>query len=198
MFFYIHGFNSGRSSSSVENLSRYIPGVIPLQWDCSERYENNISYLIEQIHCHIDNSDFRDITLIGTSMGGYYARAVADILSEEYNVSCVLFNPVINPSEQISQFLGINVNYSTRQVYEFTEEVLSSYPQIMVTNKTIPVIIFVSDADEVLPGNVDRVEHTYRDCAIIHHIHTPHRISDYGEYIDAIRSVHGVISYICE
>ena len=197
MYFYIHGFNSGKNSSTVENLNRHI-SVIPLEWDCSERCEENISSLIEQIHSYTNNNDFEDITIIGSSMGGYYARRIADIISEDYNVSCVLFNPVTNPSEQIHQFIGHNTNYSTGKTYEFTKETLSSYSDITVINNEIPCIVFVSDCDEVLLNNVERVENKYHNSSIIRVIHTSHRIENYESYIDSIRSIHGSFSYICE
>ena len=198
MYFYIHGFNSGINSSSVENLRKYISDIIPLEWDCSAECETNISSLIEQIRSHVNYDDFEDVTIVGSSMGGYYARRIAEIVSDEYNVSCVLFNPVTSPSEQIRQFVGHNVNYSTGKSYEFTEEILSSYRDIEVVNKNIPSIVFVSDCDEVLPNNVERVESKYHDSSLIRLIHTAHRIDDYEEYVDGIRSVHGVISYISD
>lgn len=198
MYFYIHGFNSGINSSSVENLRKYISGIIPLEWDCSVECETNISSLIEQIRSHVNDEDFEDVTIIGSSMGGYYARRIADMISDDYNVSCVLFNPVTSPSEQIRQFVGHNVNYATGKSYEFTEEILSSYRDIEVVNKNIPSIVFVSDCDEVLPNNVERVESKYHDSSLIRVIHTAHRIDDYEEYVDGIRSVHGAISYISD
>ena len=63
------------------------------------------------------------LIMVGTSLGGFYANYFAHKL----NVPCFLINPSTNPSESLKKRIGYNVNYVTKEKFEFKEDYLNSY-----------------------------------------------------------------------
>jgi uncharacterized protein len=61
--------------------------------------------------------------VVGTSLGGFWAR----VLNIQCNVPALCINPAIAPSVQLRRHVGIQTNFSTGEVYEFTEKALQQY-----------------------------------------------------------------------
>lgn len=59
------------------------------------------------------------ICLIGTSLGGFYARYLASV----YKLRAILINPVLNPSAHMKKYVGMELaNFKTGKVFVFTEQ----------------------------------------------------------------------------
>lgn len=180
-YYYIHGFNSGSNSSSIERLRLALEEeVVALSYDSGISFEENIKSLIEQI----DAASEEDSCIIGTSLGGFYADKVAS----HFGFPCVLFNPVCKPCEELRQFLGENVNFSTHERYSLTEEILSSYEgRDFVDDCGIQRTVFVSTRDEILLNNDTKVSSLYGGLAEIIVIDCPHRIEDFSPFVNIIK-----------
>ena len=66
------------------------------------------------------------LMFIGASLGGYYAQ----YLGRKFNAKIVLINPALNPAETLSNYIGENANYYTKETYILTPkniEDLSKY-----------------------------------------------------------------------
>ena len=179
MIFYIHGFNSSAASSSGRLLERQLGvRVHAMEYRSDAMYADSFKSLTEQLNRHGDGCN----VLVGTSMGGFYAL----MLSQALQTPCVAFNPVVEPRQQLRQFLGRNVNFVTQKAYDFTEGMLDSYPErVADPGNNVPVQVYVSETDELLQGNAELVRAIFPDCTVTR---TSHRIGDFSPYLATIRS----------
>jgi len=178
MIFYIHGFNSSAASFSGRLLERQLGVTVHvLEYRSDGMYSDNIASLQGQLNKGRDGFD----VIVGTSMGGFYSI----MLSVAVRTPCVAFNPVVEPRRQLRQFLGRNVNFSTRETYDFTEAMLDSYPDRVASPATnVPVHVYVSETDELLQGNAELVRRIFPGCTVTR---TAHRIADFTPYLATIR-----------
>lgn len=152
--FYVHGFASGINIAKLDNLRKTINddrcSVIGLHYESNWDFDTIISSLIGQVNQYID--EFDEFVFIGTSLGGLFARELAN----HYNERMIVINPVTDPYNQLRQFIGINKNYATNQTFEFTEQLLSSYKNYTIKRGGL-CLTYVSTQDEVLTHNSDNV-----------------------------------------
>ncbi len=88
------------------------------------------------------------ITLIGSSLGGYYAT----FLAEKHGLKAVLINPAVLPDRDLEQFLGPQRNLYTGEPYELTPAHLAEMRALSVPRITRPerYYLLVQTGDEVL------------------------------------------------
>ena len=176
---YIHGFNSGFKQSKIEKLSKVLNtnskivyNVYGVQWDSELDYQTNFDALVEQI------KQYKNILLIGCSLGGFYARQIGNVIG----CNVILINPVVDPQSQLKCLLGQHTNYVTGKTYAFTQNLLNSYVIDSVDrgNK----LTYVSDCDSLLAGNGELVEQYRARFGHIIHTMTDHRVDDYNNLHD--------------
>jgi uncharacterized protein len=116
MLIYIHGFASSSFSKKALILQKHIKEFISI--DLSHHPKIAMEQLEDLIKKH-DN-----ITLIGSSLGGYYAT----YLSEKYHLPAILINPSTQPFNTLKIYLNQEVqNYSKDEKFFFNEEDLENY-----------------------------------------------------------------------
>ena len=94
------------------------------------------------------------------------------------------------PQSGLCQFLGENVNHSTGKKWTFTKDVLDTYPMALVPPRNLPVKVYASKDDEVLPGNAEMAEAVFED---FEYISGPHRIASFRKYLDVIRQYENIL-----
>jgi hypothetical protein len=96
----------------------------------------------------IDAVGATDLTLVGSSLGGYYASALA----ERHGCRAVLINPAIRPYEDLRQYLGRNRNLYTGEDYEITPAHFDELRALKIERITRPerYWLLVQTGDEVL------------------------------------------------
>ncbi|MCF7981060.1 MAG: esterase [Pseudomonadales bacterium] len=114
---YIHGFNSSPDSYKAEYLRRYLA---QMGWQdnylvpaLDYRPIEAMIQLTQFVEQRLPNFN---ITLIGSSLGGYYAT----FLTERYGVNSVLINPAVAPYRMMQENMGVHHNYHTEMAYEIT------------------------------------------------------------------------------
>ena len=87
------------------------------------------------------------ITLVGSSLGGFYATWLA----EKHDVRAALINPAIDPHEGLRAYLGPQQAFHGGERYELTEEHLRQWKELFVS-KVRPerYLLVVETGDEVL------------------------------------------------
>ncbi|MDA3077923.1 hypothetical protein OFO07_03145 [Campylobacter sp. JMF_06 NA1] len=156
-YFYIHGYNS-TGFETAKNIEKLGIEVEVLGWDSRADFEINFQNLCVKLP---KKGDFK---IIATSLGCYYARAIA----EKNCCDLVLFNPCFDP-----------------QNYDFIAE-RKSYNHKFNPMLTVPMSIFVSQSDEVLVNNVEKVKELFGGCCYIEVTNERHRITDFSKYKDTI------------
>lgn len=88
-----------------------------------------------------------DATLVGSSLGGFYATHLA----EKHRRRAVLINPAVRPQRDLESYLGIQRNLYTGEAYELTRSHIDAWRSLET-----PVIhperylLLVETGDEVL------------------------------------------------
>ena len=155
MLIYIHGFNSSPASHKANLLKHYAESagiadrlLIPELSSVPTTAISQLKQLIEQSSRTRHIRPGCPVSLIGSSLGGYYATWLA----ETYDCRVVLINPVVNPYDLLEDYLGPNTNYYTHEEYVLTQEHIEQLREIEVEHITHPdrYLLMLQTGDEVL------------------------------------------------
>ena len=95
----------------------------------------------------IESNAPREVSLIGSSLGGYYAT----VLAERYALRAVLVNPAVAPSDLLGACIGPQTNLSSGVRYEFTPGHLAELKSLEVERVTPErYLLIAATGDEVL------------------------------------------------
>jgi len=97
---------------------------------------------------HEMGADGAALTLVGSSLGGYYATSLA----ERYDCRAVLINPAVRPYEDLAPYAGTQTNLYTGDAFEVIEEHFAELRALAVARVTRPerYFLLVRTGDEVL------------------------------------------------
>lgn len=148
MLLYLHGFLSSPASRKAQVLAQHMAergirgqlriAAIPSRpVEAIARLENELAGLLPD-----------DVTVIGSSLGGYYATWLA----ERHGLRAVLINPAVRPYELLRDYLGPQRNLYTGEEVVITEADLQRLREIDVQEVTRPerYLLFAETGDEVL------------------------------------------------
>ena len=143
-YFYIHGLNAtGRTSANL--LSKALDkDVTVLSWNQIKTFKENFNSMLHTLEREKD-----DIILVGSSMGGYYANALANKLQ----IPCALFNPVLNPRKTLKDLKSRDKEHLLDNL---SDEVINSYE--VQKDTVIPRVVIVGKRDNVLNPD-ETIEH---------------------------------------
>ena len=147
---YLHGFASSPASWKVQLLASalaqrglgerlHCPALSPVPVEAIAQAEAII------------NQQGRELTLIGSSLGGFYATWLA----EKHDLPAVLINPAVIAPISLHKYLGPQHNLHTGAYFEFTEAHIAQLRQLEV-----PAVnpahywLLVETGDEVLDYRV--------------------------------------------
>lgn len=123
-YIYIHGFNSGPQSRSGAALEQLLgKPVLRAHNDYSQTFHECMAGLERFVATNVPPDE--QITLIGTSLGAFYALQMR--LPGIARVAA--FNPVIYPAVQLAKFLGENCRFTDGQTWHFGADALHSYAE---------------------------------------------------------------------
>lgn len=188
MILYLHGFRSSPHSfkarliaARMQVLGRSAEYQCP-QLPASPREAIALaSHLVREIAPH-------DLTLIGSSLGGYYATSLA----EQIGCRAVLLNPAVKPPRDLAPYVGVTTAYHSDALFEFKREYIDELKALAVEKITRPERYFLLAAtgDEVLDWR-EMVEHypRARHCVING---SDHGIADFSEYVDEVLAFCGI------
>lgn len=182
MILYIHGFNSSPASHKANQLrERLLALGREQEFICpalSHRPQEAIAVLEEQIK----KTSAREVTLVGSSLGGYYATW----LTEKTGCRSVLVNPAITPHEGLQSYIGNQKNLYTGEEYELTKEHLAQLKSLYVPQPDClgSYLLIHTTGDELLDWRV-AVER-FSGCRQIVVEGSDHGFSEFDKYIDSV------------
>ena len=87
------------------------------------------------------------LTLVGSSLGGYYATHLA----ERFNLRAVLINPAVVAPVSLDAFIGTQTNLYTGESFDFTAEHIAQLRALEVKRVTPErYLLLVENGDELL------------------------------------------------
>lgn len=149
LFIYVHGFNSSPSSIKAQLLGQYLSDAqINVDYEVPE-LSHWPAQAIKQLETLLDAVPDRPITLIGSSLGGYYSTWLAEKYS---HVRVVLVNPAVRPYALLEDWLGENENLYTHEHYVLTRDHLKQLLEIDCASVHDPsrYLLLTQTADETL------------------------------------------------
>ena len=103
---------------------------------------------VAQAQAACSTVDARDLTLVGSSLGGFYAT----VLAERLGCRAALLNPAVRPHAHFHKFLGPQKNLYTGEEFVLTAEHVDELKALQPAAITRPerYWLFVETGDEVL------------------------------------------------
>jgi len=113
---YLHGFNSSSQSAKARETAAWLAAHAPdVAFHCPTLPHSPAAALA--LAAELIGRLPPDTLLVGSSLGGYYATALAERLDRR----AVLINPAVRPFELLTELLGPQHNPYTGEDYTLTE-----------------------------------------------------------------------------
>ena len=120
---YLHGFNSAPQSHKAQALGRYMAERGLADGFVCPSLPHRPAAAIALVEAEIAQRPAGTVTLVGSSLGGFYAT----YLAEKYDLRAALVNPAVTPQHDLESYLGIQRNLYTGEAYELTLEHLAEW-----------------------------------------------------------------------
>lgn len=154
---YLHGFRSSPQSVKAQCFVRAIEAMpasrrpplhVPSLPPDPTRAVGDVAEWIER---ELGSRAAAELTLIGSSLGGFYATHLA----ERFGTRAALINPAIRPWDDLRANLGTQTNLYTGETFEVTAAYLTELRALAVPRIARPdrYFLLVRTGDEVLPWN---------------------------------------------
>jgi len=144
---YIHGFNSSELSHKAALLGVAAKQAGRPDAIISPRLSWQPTLAIKQLEIIIEEKQPQGITLVGSSLGGFYAA----YLAEKYNLNTILVNPAVQAPVLLKDYLGVQINPYTHQQYELTLAHMQELESLVVAEPTPELYwLMLQEGDEVL------------------------------------------------
>ena len=182
MILYLHGFRSSPQSFKARLLAeRMLQLGRAAEYQCPQLPASPAAAIALAQDC-IRNCDPAALTLVGSSLGGYYATWLA----EQLGCRAVLLNPAVKPPRDLEKYVGVSTQYHSDQPFEFKREYIAELQALQVDRITRPQRYFLIAAtgDEVLDWQEMVGHYPQARQQVIQG--SDHGISEFAEYADAV------------
>lgn len=182
MILYLHGFRSSPASFKARMMRSHCEACGKLEEFICPQLPASPASAMQLIESLASNYDADALTVVGSSLGGYYATALA----EKIGCKAVLLNPAVRPAQDLQKHVGALTTWHSNEPFEFKTEYIGELEAIAVTNITQPERYFLVAAtgDEVLDWR-SMTEH-YQGARQLVIEGSDHGISDFDKYIDEV------------
>ncbi len=147
MILYLHGFRSGPQSRKAQQLSAYLASLDLANEFWCEQLAWGPRAAMAQV-CAVIESCATPPTLVGSSLGGFYATWLA----ERYGLKAVVVNPSVVSHLTLEPWLGPQTHLYSGETFELTERHLDELRAMEVPRLAEPrrYWLLVETGDEVL------------------------------------------------
>jgi len=128
LILYLHGFNSAPSSHKARTLQSYMQAQGAGHLFHCPALPHHPRDAVPLIEAAIARQPSAELTLLGSSLGGYYATWFA----EKYRCRAVLVQPAVYPYAGLESRLGPQQNSYTGEAYELTRAHLEGWRALAV------------------------------------------------------------------
>lgn len=152
---YLHGFRSSSKSVKAQLFVRAVEALPPAQRprlhvpDLPFDPAVAVAGVAGWIERALAGSEVAsELTLIGSSLGAFYATHLA----ERFGARAVVINPTIHPHDDLAPYAGVQTNLHTGESFEVTDAHFQALRALRVARITRPerYFLLVRSGDEVL------------------------------------------------
>ena len=188
MIVYLHGFNSSPQSHKAQYLKRYLEARGKGDEFSCPQLPHLPDLAVKLIEARLKRLKGRKITLVGSSLGGFYATWFAEMR----NLRAVLINPAIDPHVGLRAFLGPQQDCHGGKSYELAEEHLRQWEKLFLTQvHPERYLLLAETGDEVLDYRVAVAK--YRGARQIVVQGGDHTLASFPTHIPAIMEFAGMV-----
>jgi uncharacterized protein len=144
---YLHGFISSPQSHKAAMLGDYVRSRTT-GLASAPKLHDRPARAIEQIGKACSGVDAPDLTLVGSSLGGFYAT----VMAERLGCRAALLNPAVHPHRHFDRYIGPQKNMYTGEEFMLTKEHVDELRALDPPAITKPerYWLFAETGDEVL------------------------------------------------
>jgi predicted esterase YcpF (UPF0227 family) len=147
MILYLHGFNSSPYSAKAQSFRRHLEERGKAGEFICPALPHRPRLAIAKAEVEVARARGEKVTLVGSSLGGFYATWLA----ENHDLRAVLINPAIDPHVGLRAYLGPQQPYHGGETYDLTEEHLKEWQALSVADvHPERYLLLVETGDEVL------------------------------------------------
>lgn len=145
---YLHGFRSSPQSEKAKLLARYWQRHHPEVCVIIPELAAAPTSAMAQARTALAGVEAEHCTLVGSSLGGYYATWLA----QQIGCRCVCLNPAIRPIHDLAAHLGRHQRFGTLADYPFLADDLAALAQFSVDRITRPgrYLLIAATGDEII------------------------------------------------
>ncbi|MYN39574.1 esterase [Duganella sp. FT109W] len=188
MILYLHGFRSSPQSMKARVVGERMAALGLADQVVSPQLPASPKLAMELALSLIEGVPADQLSIIGSSLGGYYATWLA----ERTGCRAVLLNPAIVPRVNLDQHVGVTTQFHSDEPFEFKREYIDELHALEVPKISKPERYFLiaASGDEVLDYR-DMVAH-YQGARQHMIDGSDHAISEFAQYVDEILAFCGV------
>ncbi|MBI3286086.1 MAG: alpha/beta fold hydrolase [Burkholderiales bacterium] len=182
MILYLHGFRSSPHSYKARLLIQRMQQLGRASEFFCPALSASPLLAIRQAEQIMADYAPSEITLIGSSLGGYYATWLA----ERYACQAVLLNPAVTPPRELESYVGVTTAYHSDEVFEFKAEYVDELRSFAVAQISRPqrYLLLAATGDEVLDWREMAAHYAGAPQVIIQG--GDHGISEFAAYMDSV------------
>lgn len=188
MILYLHGFRSSPQSFKARILDERMRTLGLSRDFLCPQLPASPKGAIELALSLVQGIPAAELTVVGSSLGGYYANWLA----EKIGCRAVLLNPAVQPPRDLEKYVGVTTTFHTNEVFEFKAEYIDELRALAVAAITLPERYFLIAAtgDELL----DWREATHHYAGAHHCVieGSDHGLTEFADYADRVLEFCGV------
>jgi len=179
---YLHGFRSSPQSHKARQMAAWMQAHRPeVTWWCPQlppSPREAVAMLLD----HVAGWPAPRSAVIGSSLGGFYATALAERLGWR----AVLLNPAVDPARDLAKYIGENKAWHSDEQFYFRAEYVDELRVLTLPRLTQPERCFavIAKGDEVLDWR--EMTARYLGCRIKLLEGSDHALSDFDEQLPDI------------
>ena len=145
---YLHGFRSSPHSTKARHVAAWLAAHRPDVLLHCPQLPPSPADALHGVFAHVAGWPQGTSAVIGSSLGGYYATAVAERLGWR----AVLLNPAVHPARDLAQYIGETTAWHGDERFWFRDEFIDELRALACGALTRPERYFavVAKGDEVL------------------------------------------------
>lgn len=182
MILYLHGFRSSPHSFKARVIAQRLEAL----GRSDEYYCPQLSASPKEAVAQAFDiaKDFlpEQVTLVGSSLGGFYATWIA----QQIGCRAALLNPAIKPPRDLEKYVGVSTAFHSDAPFEFKRDYIDELKSFAIEKITQPQRYFLiaAQGDEVL----DWREMTAHYAGAAQHVleGSDHALSDFDAYVDEV------------
>lgn len=187
MILYLHGFNSSPQSAKAQYLQHYLEQRGRGGEFICPRLPYRPNMAVAAVEAEIGEVPRERITLVGSSLGGFYATWLA----EKHALRAVLLNPAVDPHVGLRACLGTQRPSLGGEGYELTEQHLREWQALFVAQvHPERYLLLVETGDEVLDYRI--AVRKYRGAEQIVVQGGDHSLASFPEHVPLILEFAGM------